>query len=157
MESHVIQVRESLISAQHNYLVNDMLAPGFLIGDPNQKTHGFYFLADVLLPGENTPRIFARLMDNEGKPLAEIRWNRISENTGKCLYRSVPRGFWIGRNEDEPLLEVITQSFSNGYLTHIKATLFDENGLLRVESHGKSIHLLDASDFVLKSPFPYKP
>jgi len=46
-----IRFRESKISAHHNYLVNDMLTPGFVVGDPGSGK-GFYFLADFVLPGE---------------------------------------------------------------------------------------------------------
>jgi hypothetical protein len=47
----MLKQRESLISAYHNYLVNNMLSPGFYAGIPYSATD-FYFLADIMLPGE---------------------------------------------------------------------------------------------------------
>ena len=79
----MINHRESLISAHHNYLVNSMLSPGFILGDPNSQDD-FWFLADMVLPGESTPRISGRLYDSQGLFLLELNWNKIGENPGQC-------------------------------------------------------------------------
>ena len=92
---------ESRISAHHNYLVNNVLTPGFALGHPGKK-RDFYFLADVVLPGESTPRISGRLFDAHGDLLLELNWNRIGENPGGCSYRSTPGGFRIRHHRKSP-------------------------------------------------------
>lgn len=148
----MIEYRESKISAHHNYLVNNMLTPGFVVGDRDSQNK-FYFLADLVYPGESTPRISARLMDEKGIFLVELNWNRIIENPGRCSYRSIAGGFRIVHPSGETLLEVRTQSFPNGYLTQIIARLFDENGILRIEPMGESIQVHGVSKLVLDEPF----
>lgn len=148
----MIKFKESKISAHHNYLVNDLLTPGFLVGDPN-SLDAFYFMADLVLPGESTPRISARIMDEKGDLLLELNRNRISDNPGKCDYHPVQGGFKIIRPPDEPLLEVLTQNFPRGHMTLLKARLFDENGDLRVEPLGESIQVHGEAELVLDTPF----
>ncbi len=148
----MVKFSESTISAHHNYLVNDMLTPGFVVGDPN-FTECFYFLADLVLPGETTPRISARLVDKEGKVLVELRWNRIRENARECIYQPMSDGFRILSSSKEALLEVRTRSYPNGYLTRIKATLPDEHGRLRIEPLGESIRVHGEANLKLDEPF----
>ena len=148
----MIKYDESKISAHHNYLVNNMLTPGFVVGDRDSK-NDFYFLADLVYPGESTPRISARLLDEKGAFLVELNWNRIIENPGSCSYGSIAGGFRIMRVSGETLLEVRTQSFPNGYLTFITAKLFDENGVLRMEPMGESIQVHGMSELVLEAPY----
>ena len=148
----MIEYSESKISAHHNYLVNNMLTPGFVVGDRNSKDN-FYFLADLVYPGESTPRISARLFDEKGVFLVELNWNRITENTRSCSYGSIPEGFRIMSPSGETLLEIRTQGFPNGYLTRITAKLVDENGSLRMEPMGESIQVLGMSELVLEAPF----
>jgi len=148
----MVNFSESTISAHHNYLVNDMLTPGFVVGDPN-SSEGFYFLADLVLPGESTPRISARLVDKEGKVLVELRWNRIGQNACECTYQAMPDGFRILNSSKEELLEVRTMSYPNGYLTRIKATLPDEDGRLRIEPLGESIRVHGEANLKLDEPF----
>ena len=149
----MIKYRESKISAHHNYLVNDMLTPGFVVGKPND-TEGFYFLADIVLAGESMPRISCRLLaEGSGNLLLELNWNRIQLNPKGCIHQSIPGGFQIFRTIGDVLLEVQTQTFANGYLTRIKARLYDENGVLRMEPLGDSISAHDAEKIVLDSPF----
>lgn len=148
----MIKYGESKISAHHNYLVNNMLTPGFVVGDRDSQNN-FYFLADLVYPGESTSRISARLLDEKGAFLVELNWNRIIENPGSCSYGSIAGGFRIMRLSGETLLEVRTQSFPNGYLTHIIARLFDENGVLRMEPMGESIQVHGMSELVLDEPF----
>ena len=147
----MIKFRESKISAHHNYLVNDLLTPGFVVGDPNSQ-NAFYFLADPVLPGESTPRISARIMDEKGDLLLELNGNRIGDNPGKCDFHPLQGGFKILRQPNEPLLEVHTQNFPRGLLTRIKARLFDENGDLRVEPLGESIQVHGEATLVLDAP-----
>jgi hypothetical protein len=148
----MIKFKESKISAHHNYLVNDLITPGFFVGDPNSR-NAFYLLADPVLPGGRTPRISARLMDEKGELILELNGNRIGKNPGECTYRPFQGGFKIRLRSDEPLLEVLTQNFPRGHLTRIKARLFDENGHLRVEPLGESIQVHGEAILVLDTPF----
>ena len=148
----MIEYGESKISAHHNYLVNNVLTPGFVVGDRDSQ-NDFYFLADLVYPGESTPRISARLLDEKGVFLVELNWNRMIKNPGSCSYGSITEGFRIMRPSGETLLEVRTQSFPNGYLTRITARLFDENGVLRMEPMGESIQVHGMSELVLEMPF----
>ena len=147
------KVRESRISAHHNYLVNGIITPGFVVGDPNEQT-GFFFLADVVLPGEGTPRISARLVEG-GEVLLELSWNRIRQNRGSYVHQSVPGGFRITHGAAETVLEVRTQAFANGYLTHIMARLTDEEGRLRMEPSGESVRIHGPANLVLDAPFVF--
>jgi hypothetical protein len=90
----MLKFRESLISAHHNYLVNRMLSPGFLVGDPDSKEE-FYFLADVVRPGEGEPRIYARLYDSQGDFVLEMEPKRIVESPLGCARQSFPGGYRI--------------------------------------------------------------
>ncbi len=148
----MIKFKESKISAHHNYLVNGLLTPGVFVGDPNSQ-NAFYFLADPVLPGRKTPRISARLMDEKGDLLLELNGNRIGKNPGECTFQTIPGGFRIRLPSNESLLEVFTQNFPRGHLTHIKARLFDENGHLRVEPLGESVQVHGQANLVLDTPF----
>ena len=152
----MVKFRERRISAHHNYLVNDLLTPSFLVGDPNSQ-NAFYFLADLVLPGDSTPRISARLLDEKGDLLVELNLNRIGENPGKCTYHARQGGFRILYSSEEPLLEVLTQTFPRGHLTHIKARLFDENGDLRMEPLGESIQIHGDANLVFDTPLSSSP
>jgi hypothetical protein len=148
----MIVYRESRISAHHNYLVNDMLTPAFLVGDP----HGaacFYFLGDLVLPGERTARISCRLLDWEGRPMVTLHWNRIVENPGRCVHQPGQNGFRILGPDREPILDVRTETFANGFLTKVLARLSDENGTLRLEPMGESIKVHGPARLVLEEPF----
>jgi hypothetical protein len=144
--------RESLISAYHNYLVNNMLSPGFYVGVPDAATD-FYFLADMMLPGEMTPPISARLYDNSGAFLLELERNSITENPRHCVLETTPQGFRIVCPPDELVLDVNTQRFANGYLTGIKAKLRDSNGGLRIEPSFEGIHVYGEACLTLSAPF----
>lgn len=151
----MIKFLESKISAHHNYLVNNLLTPGFVMGDPNSE-EGFYFLADIVPPGESTPRISARFLDEQGDLLLELRENRIDENPGRCICQSPSGCFRIIDSSSKPLLEARTQNFPNGHLTHIKTRLLDEHGDLRAEPLGESIQVHGEAKLVLEAPFsPY--
>ena len=150
----MIEYQESKISAHHNYLVNDLLTPGFVVGDPNSQK-GFYFLADLVLPGESTPRISARLLNEQGALLLELSWNRIGKNPEGCTYQSLPGGFRVMSSASEPLLEVRTENFPKGYLTRIKARLFDEKGELRMGPLGESIQVHGEANLMLHTPFSF--
>ena len=148
----MIKFKKSKISAHHNYLVNNLLTPGFVVGDPNSRD-AFYFLAEPVLPGESAPRVSARIMDEKGDLLLELNGNRIGDNPGKCDYHPLQGGFKILQPPNEPLLEVHTQIFPRGHLTRIKARLFDENGDLRVEPLGESIQVHGEANLILDAPF----
>ena len=150
----MVQYRESRISAHHNYLVNGMLTPGFVVGNPNSG-QGFYFLADLVLPGESTPRISARIVDKQGSTLLELNWNRIRKNRDGYGYKSIPGGFCIEQPSRAPLFEVHTHSFPKGYITWINGRLFDEKGRIRMEPLGESIQVHGEAELILESPFAY--
>jgi len=147
----MMEFRESPISAHHNYLVNGMLTQGFVVGDPSSKDH-FFFLADVVSQGETRPRMSAQLMDEEAHPLLELKVNRIGENPGKCSIESTSDGYRILCSSGDALIEVRTEVFANGYLTHIKARLFDEHGHLRVETRDESIWVHGEEYLFLAAP-----
>ena len=150
----MVEFRESKISAHHNYLVNNLLTPGFVLGNPNSRD-GFYFLADVVIPEQGTPRISGRLMNEQGDFLLELNQNRIGENPLGCAHHPLPGGFRILHPSDEPLLEVVTQIFPRGHLTRIKARLFDEQCDLRMEPLGDSIQVHGEAKLVLDTPFSF--
>lgn len=143
--------RESKISAYHNYLVNNMLTPGFVIGDPGSKT-GFYFLARPVLPGEFLPGISARLLDEAAALLLELDFNEILKNPAGCFNESISGGYCIHQPSGQPLLEVRTHEFTNGYVTRLKARLFDERGNLRIEPLGESIQIHGEANLALEGP-----
>jgi hypothetical protein len=148
----MISFCESRISAHHNYLVNDMLTPGFLVGNPHGATC-FYFLGDLVLPGERTARISCRLLDDEGRPAVTLHWNRIVDNPGRCVHQPGQNGFRIVGPDREPFLEVRTETFANGFLTKIRGRLSDEKGVLRMEPVGESIQVHGPARLVLEEPF----
>jgi len=133
-----MEYRESPLSAHHNYLVNGMLTQGFIVGD-SRSNNGFLLLADVVPQGETRSRVSARLMDEEAHPLLELKVNRIGRNPGRCNIEPTLDGYRILRSSGDVLIEVRTEAFANGYLTLIKARLFDEHGRLRVEPRDESI------------------
>ena len=134
------EYNERPLSAHHNYVINGGLAPGFVVGDPDEA-EGFYFLADPVLPGESTSRISARLFDSAGRVLMEIQLNRIRENPGRCRRESGSDGFFLLDQNREVVLEIHTEAFANGYVTRFRGRAFDEKGALRIESKGESIHI----------------
>jgi hypothetical protein len=148
----MIEFTESRISAHHNYLVNDRLTPGFVVGNPNSD-NDFFLIADLLLPGQDTPLISARLMNKKGDTLLELHSNSITNNPAGCTHQFFPRGFRIIDPSSDPLLEVLTQDFPMGHLTRIKARLFDEQGDLRVDPLGESIQVHGEAELVLAAPF----
>ena len=148
----MVEFTESGVSAHHNYLVNDRLTPGFVVGNPNSDK-GFFFLADFLLPGQDTPLISTRLVTKKGDTLLELYLNDISDNPAGCTIQSLPRGFRILNSSSESLLEVLTQDFPMGHLTRIKAKLFDERGDLRISPLGESIQVHGEAKLILDTPF----
>ena len=149
----MIGYRESLMSAHHNYLVNGMLTQGFVVGDSGSEK-GFFLLADPVFPGETTPRISARCMDEEAHLLLEFAVNRIGENPGKCSVQTTSDGYSMLCPSGDALIEVRTKAFANGYLTLIKARLFDEHGHLRVEPRDESIWVHGEACLSLAAPLP---
>ena len=146
--------RESLIGAYHNYLVNNMLSPGFFVGDPHSQDD-FYFLADIMLPEEVVPAISARLFDRQGLLLLELKRNSLAENQGHCTLETTPGGFRIVCPSDELLLEVKTQRFANGYLTRIKAQLYDGSNILRIEPLHEGVQVYGQACLALDAPFEF--
>ena len=148
----MLKFRESLVSAHHNYLVNRMLAPGFLIGNPDSKDD-FYFLADVVLPGETEPKIYSRLYDAHGTFVLEMEARAIVQNPLGCLRQPFPGGYRIVMPSGESLLNVQTESFANGFLTRIQGKLYDPGGKLRIEPYYDAIQVHGEVGLWLKEPF----
>jgi hypothetical protein len=149
----MMEYRENYISAHHNYLVNGMLTQGFVVGD-SDSNNDFFLLADIVPPGETTPRISARLMDKGAQLLLEFEVNRIGENPGKCSIEPTSDGYRIVCSSGVALIEVRTKAFANGYLTLIKARLFDEHGHLRVETRDESIWIHGGAYLSIAAPIP---
>jgi hypothetical protein len=116
----------------------------------------FFLLADIVPPGEITPRISARLVDEKAQLVLELDLNKISNNPGRCSHQLNAEGFRILNPSGEALLEVSTKIFANGYLTLLKARLFDGYGKLRVEPFGESIRVHGEVDLSLKGPFSFR-
>ena len=146
-----MKFRESLVSAHHNYLVNQMLSPGFLVGNPDSKDE-FYFLADVVPPGESEPKIHARLYDAHGVFVLEMEPKSIVTNPIGCLRQSFPAGYRIVLPSGETLLSVQTEAFANGFLTRIQGKLFDREGKLRIEPYYDAIQVHGEAGLTLASP-----
>jgi hypothetical protein len=147
----MLKHRESLISAHHNYLVNHMLSPGFVLGDPCSK-EDFWFVADVVLPGEITPRISGRLFGVEGQFLLELRSGKVTDNPAGCIFQLTAGGFRLLYPSGEALLGVHTQAFTNGYLTRIQGKLHDRGGCLRMEPSYEGIQVYGEARLSLDSP-----
>ena len=150
----MIEFTESRVSSHHNYLVNGRLTPGFVVGNPNSDS-GFFFLADLLLAGQDTPLISTRLVNEKGDTLLKLSLNNITDNPAGCTNQPLPRGFRILDSSSEPLLEVLTQDFALGHLTRIKTRLFDEQGDLRIGLLGESIQVHGEANLILDAPFAF--
>jgi hypothetical protein len=144
--------KESSISAYHNYLVNDMLTPGFILGDPGGKDD-FYFVADIMLPGETVASVSARLFDAQGRFLLHITNNRVENNPQQCTIHDSPNGFRVHSASGEPLLAIMTQAYTNGYLTMIQGKLYDPTGKVRMEPSFQGITAYGLARLVLDTPF----
>jgi hypothetical protein len=148
----MLKFRESLISAHHDYLVNQMLTPGFFLGDPNSR-EDFWFLADVVPPGVGEPRIYGRLYDSRGVFALEIEPKGILENPLECLYHPFPGGYRIAYPSGEVMLVVHTESFANGFLTRVQGKLYDREGKLRTEPYHDAIQIHGEACLTLSSPY----
>ena len=148
----MLKFRESLVSAHHNYLVNQMLSPGFSLGDTDSKDE-FYFLADVMPVGESESKIYARLYDAQGAFVLQMEPKRILENPLRCLRQPFPGGYRIVLPSGEFLLNVQTESFANGYLTRIQGKVYDREGKLRMEPYYDAIQVHGEVGLWLKEPF----
>jgi hypothetical protein len=144
--------KESSISAYHNYLVNDMLTPGFMLGDPGRKDD-FYFVADIVLPGETLASISTRLFDAQGRFLLHLANNRIESNPRQCPMYASANGFRIHTASGEPLLAITTQAYTNGYLTMVQGKLYDPAGKVRMEPSFQGITVYGSARLVLDAPF----
>ena len=146
-----MKYRESLISAHHNYLIDRMLAPGFVLGEPD-GADDFWLLADVLLPDERAPFLSGRFYDQGGRFLVELRGDEAVQNPGGCLLQESGDGFQLLYPTGEVLLAVRTEVFTNGYLTRIQGKLYDRKGLLRMEPSFDSARVLDEAWRTLDVP-----
>ena len=147
----MLKFRESTVSSHHNYLVNRMLTPGFVVGNPDSKDD-FYFVADVVLPGESSPKIASRFCDAQGSLVLEIDPERIVANPLGCLRQTFAGGYRIVLPSGESLLTVQTEGFANGFLTRIRGKLYDQAGKLRMEPSYDAIQVHGDVALWLKEP-----
>jgi hypothetical protein len=150
-EASVVKFKESLISAHHNYLVNQMLTPGFILGELNAQDD-FWLLADVVLPEERPPFLSGRFYDSTGAFLLEIRDNEVVQNPGRCILDSSADGFRVLHPSGDLLMAVRTEAFANGYLTRIQGKLYDKRGLLRMEPSFESARVFGEVQWALDTP-----
>jgi hypothetical protein len=150
-----VKYRESLISAHHNYLINHMLTPGFILGEPDGEDD-FWLLADVLLPEEKTPFLSGRFYDQENRFLLDMRGSEVFENPGRCLFQVSGDGFQLLYPSGEVLLAVRTEVFANGYLTRIQGKLYDRRGSLRMEPSFDSARVFGEARWPLDAPVRFQ-
>jgi len=136
----MLKFRESTVSSHHNYLVNQMLSPGFLIGNPDSQDE-FYFLAEVVLPGESEPKIYSRFYDTQGAFVLEMDPKRIVTNPAGCRRQSFPGGYRIVLPSGESVLSVQTEVFANGFLTRVQGKLYDQQAKLRIEPYYDAVQV----------------
>lgn len=148
----MVEFIHSRLSAHHNYWINEIATPGFIMGDPCVPG-AFYFLADLVLPGEKTHRIHARLFDEKGDMLTEIVWNRIGKNPGRAVYELVEGGFRITRPDGVLLVEIWTREFTNGFMTFIRGNFYDNHGALRMEPGSDCSRIVGKAHMTLETPF----
>ena len=146
-----MKFRESLISAHHNYLINQMLTPGFILGQANGEDE-FWLLADVLLPGEKAPYLSGRFYDGKGVFLLHMQGCEIVENPGNCILRASAEGFRLLRPSGEMLLSLDTEVFANGFLTRVQGKLYDKKGSLRLEPSFESANVFGDDQWALYAP-----
>ena len=146
-----MEFRESRISSYHNYLINQMLTPGFLLGEP-ERVDDFWLLADVLLPGERKPYLSGRLYGPEGEFLLHLRGGEMVENPGDCLLRTVAEGFRLLSPSGEELLTLHTEVFANGSVTRIQGRLYDREGAVCMEPSFESARVFGAVQWMLHRP-----
>lgn len=150
-----MEFRESFISAYHNYLINQMLTPGFLLGGPDPGDD-FWLLADVLLPGEKGPYLSGRFYDPEGNFLLYMQGGEVVDNPGHCLLRKSGDDFLVLYPSEDMLLAAHTELFANGSLTRIQGKLYDKTGSLRMEPSFESARLFGEVQWIrngsLRSP-----
>ncbi|MBU2498549.1 MAG: hypothetical protein KKE57_06600 [Proteobacteria bacterium] len=149
-----MKFRESLISANHNYLVNDMLSPGFVLGDPGPRDD-FWFVADVVPPEERRGRIYGRLYDRRGDFILELKGNRTTENPGQTVLQSIQGGFRIHYPSGELLIKVHTRNFANGHLTFIHGKVYDKEGRLRMEPSYEGVKVHGKGQLALVGPYEF--
>jgi hypothetical protein len=144
-------MKESIISAYHNYRVNGMISSGFVIEDPISN-QGFYFLADVMEPPNTRPNISARLFDEAGALLVELRANQIINNPGGITQSFMSYGYRLSGPDKKLIMDVNTRRLTNSYMTSLSARLVDEHGRLRMEPQAHGVVIYDAAILGLKNP-----
>lgn len=149
-----VNFRQSLISAYHNYLVNSILTPGFLLGGYDAGDD-FWLLADVLLPGEKAPFLSGRFYDAAGNFLLHLRGNKIVENPAGCAARSSGEDFSLLYPSGEVLLALQTEVFANGCLTRFQGKLYDKGGRLRMEPSFESAKVFGDAHWALDTPLRF--
>lgn len=146
-----MKYRESLISAHHNYLIDRMLTPGFILGEADREDD-FWLLAEVLQPEEKAPLLSGRFYDQEGRFIAALGGGGITDNPGRCVLQTAGEGFQLFYASGEVLLAVRTEVFANGYLSRIQGKLYDRKGALRMEPSFDSARVLGEPWRALDAP-----
>ena len=150
-----MKFRESRVSAHHNYLVNQMLTPGFVLGDPSSDD-GFFFVGDVLTPPESKPRLYGRFFDEKGVFVLKFAGDEMVENPGGCIRQNLAGGFRILYASGELLFSAHTEAFANGALTRIQGKLYDREGKIRMEPMYDSVRVFGEKVLFLSAPLCLK-
>ncbi len=149
----MLNVKESRVSAYHNYLINGMLSPCMLIGEQNGG-NGFYLLFDFVSPGGRMPLVNGTIYGPQKDVLARIKENELIENPGACSFHFIQGDFALSAPDNKAILVAKTHEFTNGYMTTINARLYDEKGILRVEPLGNSIQVHGEANTALTRSIP---
>ena len=91
-----MKFRESLISAHHNYLVNQMSNPRALSWVTPTLTMNFSSWGRVT-PPESKPTLYGRFFNEKGVFVLRFAGEEIVENPGGCMLQKMAGGFRILR------------------------------------------------------------
>jgi len=117
----MLKFRESLVSAHHNYLVNQMLSPGFVMGILIQRMNSIFLLTRYR-PGKRAEDLLS-VYDAQGNFVWKQKPKRLLWNPSVVFCQSflaVIVGLFSLRGA---LVIVQTESFANGFLTRIQGNV----------------------------------
>lgn len=151
----MLKFRESFVSAYHNYFINQMLTPGFILGEPDDR-EDFWLVADCVVPEQKPPCLSGRFYNVGGGFILTIEKNEILENPGGCLLDTMADGFRLLYPSGEVLLAVHCEVFANGYLSRIQGKLHDSRGALRMEPSFESAKIFGKARWGLCAPVRFQ-
>lgn len=151
----MVKFRESFVSAYHNYFVNRMLTPGFILGEPDDRDD-FWLVADYVPPERKPPFLSGRFYDAGGGLLLTMEGNEILENPGGCLLEPLADRLRLIAPSGEVLLAVQCEVFANGFLSRVQGKLYDRKGSLRMEPSFESARVFGEAQWGLCSPVRFQ-